>query len=62
MKGDNLNPILFVVGIPIGALLGIVAQRIEKRYKGKSDALRGILLGLPFAVFALAVILVDIFL
>ena len=57
-----MNPLFFFFGIPIGALLGLIAIKLEKRYKGKSDTLRGLLLGLPFALLALAVALIDIFL
>lgn len=50
-----LHYILFFIGAPVGAVLFPVAERLERRYKGKSDAVRGILLGLPIAVFAVGV-------
>ena len=57
-----MNPLFFFLGIPVGALLGLVAIKLEKRYRGKSDAVRGLLLGLPFAILAVTVALAGMFL
>ena len=57
-----MNWLLFVLGVPVGALLFRVAEKLERRYKGKSETVRGLLLGLPISIFALLVILFDVLL
>jgi len=54
-----MNILYFFLGLPVGVLLFPIGKALMKRYKGNSDTIRGLLLGLPIAVFALIVILVE---
>ena len=55
-----MNPLFLIGGVPAGYLLGSIATRLEKRYKGKSDFIRAELLALPIEVLATVLILLSL--
>lgn len=55
-----MNWILAVLGVPAGMLLFEIGYRLTEKLKPK-ESVKGLLLALPFAIFCLAIMLIDIF-
>lgn len=53
-----MNWLLLILGIPCGMLTFRIGEKLAKRTKNPS--LKGITLGVPFALFCFSVIIVDV--
>ena len=54
-----MNWLYLILGVPVGMLVFLLGNLLEKRYKGKSDTLRGLLLGTPLAILCVIVIVLG---
>jgi len=54
-----MNWLYLVFGIPVGMVSFLLGEFLAKRYTGKSDAIRGLLLSVPFAIVCLIVIILG---
>lgn len=54
-----MNWLYLILGIPAGTLVFSLGELLEKRYRGKSNALRGLLLGTPFAILCVIIIILG---
>jgi len=56
-KGDVMNWLYLILGLPCGILMFLIGEKLAK--KTKNSYLQGIALATPFAVFCVLVIIVD---
>jgi len=54
-----MNWLYLILGLPVGMLVFSLGNLLQKRYKGKSDTVRGLLLGTPFVILCVIVIVVG---